>query len=117
MENRLLIRVVFGISLTVFAGYFTAFPSPPVRFPVLVAMTAFLAGSLMGTWWSVILVPLALFAGSYVWQLIHCANCPIGDRMPIEYQLMATTAVFLVISLVTATGTLVSKALGAMRNR
>jgi len=82
-------------------------------------LAALAAAMIVGSWWSLVLVPAALVAAALVWQRIGCSICAsLWQRQP---DLRATTLIWVAAIVGIAIGTIAAKqgpgALSWLRNR
>ena len=47
---------------------------------VAIATVGSVGGVVMGSWWSVLAVPTAMYAGFELWHIIECGSCPRWSR-------------------------------------
>ena len=80
-------------------------PGPGGAWGLLVlAVIGLIGGTIIRSWWSVGLVPAALFGTVMVWRVITCPGCPPGPDYLASY-----IAVLVTVALAAALGTAISQ--------
>ena len=85
MSVTRVIRVVAGVALIGLLAY-TWIPEDATGYEVGVALTVtgFIGGLLIGSWWSLGIVPATILATTWLWRQVRCAGggCPPSQEGP-----------------------------------
>ena len=59
--------------------------------PLIMMLIGLVGGLLMGSRWSILLAPAAIWAGAWLWGRIECAGCPPATDPTLGARLFITT--------------------------
>ncbi len=113
-----LARIAIGVAVVGILGY-VCFPENstgywlPIRLVVLVSL---IGGLLIGSWWSLGLVPATLVASFWLWRRIECAGCPPGhEGPPLWISLLLAAGLYTFSIAGAAAGTFIAKRMSRRR--
>ncbi len=81
----------------------------------VLGVVAFMAGCASGSWWAIIVVPLAFVGGFWLWRVVHCGDCPQHHNVNIVGSILLLFVSYTPIGLAAGAGAWVGKAVEASR--
>lgn len=106
-----LVRIGIGvIFVAVLANLWLPERAAGYWLPIGLVLVGITAGLLIGSWWSMVLVPVTIGNSFWLWRQIECAGCVLGrEPLPVWLSVAFLAAMVALAALGAAIGTLGAK--------
>ena len=89
---RRIARIAVGLAMVMALAYSWLPVTQGHWIPLSMMIMGLTGGLIMGSRWSIALIPAAIMAAGWLWQRIECADCPQGTDPTFGILLMYLTA-------------------------
>ena len=113
------VRITVGGTLVALLAYMYVWRTRTMNEELYAAMAllGLLGGLLIGSWWSLALVPTAITVSWWLWRRVECIGCPSGqEQLALLGMLMLATFLNGIAALGAAAGTLGAKLVSRARH-